>query len=69
MRASISRPPEPVVRAPDKRNFLHTEKSGQANFAQTLQAQDGAKAAFNLFAGVQTGIMVTGALNWPPRAK
>ncbi|VVO54750.1 hypothetical protein [Pseudomonas fluorescens] len=59
-------PPEPVVRAPDKRNFLHTEKSGQANFAQTLQAQDGAKAAFNLFAGVQTGIMVTGALNWAP---
>lgn len=59
-------PPEPVVRAPDKRNFLHTEKSGQANFAQTLQVQDGAKAAFNLFAGVQTGIMVTGALNWAP---
>ncbi|AMT89236.1 MULTISPECIES: hypothetical protein [Pseudomonas] len=60
-------PPEPVVRNPDKRSYARTEKSGQIKKApETLQIQDGAKAAFNLFAGLQTGIMVTGALNWAP---
>ncbi|RON61672.1 hypothetical protein BK669_19550 [Pseudomonas fluorescens] len=60
-------PPEPVVRNPDKRSYARTEKSGQIKRApETLQIQDGAKAAFNLFAGLQTGIMVTGALNWAP---
>jgi hypothetical protein len=60
-------PPEPVVRNPDKRSYARTEKSGQIERApETLQIQDGAKAAFNLFAGLQTGIMVTGALNWAP---
>ncbi|ANH98369.1 hypothetical protein A8L59_13435 [Pseudomonas koreensis] len=60
-------PPEPVVRNPDKRSYARTEKTDQIKKApETLQIQDGAKAAFNLFAGVQTGIMVTGALNWAP---
>ena len=60
-------PPEPVVRNPDKRSYARTEKSDQIKKApETLQIQDGAKAAFNLFAGMQTGIMVTGALNWAP---
>lgn len=60
-------PPEPVVRTPDKRNYVRTEKSAQVkDIAENLQIQDGAKAAFNLFAGMQTGIMVTGALNWAP---
>ncbi|MCF5071589.1 hypothetical protein GIW70_25830 [Pseudomonas syringae] len=60
-------PPEPVVRTGDKRNYVRTETSAQATTASgNLQIQDGAKAAFNLFAGLQTGIMVTGALNWAP---
>ena len=60
-------PPEPVVRNPDKRSYARTEKTDQIKKApETLQIQDGAKAAFNLFAGMQTGIMVTGALNWAP---
>ncbi|MEO4016979.1 hypothetical protein [Pseudomonas rossensis] len=60
-------PPEPVVRTGDKRDFVHTETSDQIKGVNTnLQVQNGGKAAFNLFAGLQSGIMVTGALNWAP---
>ena len=60
-------PPEPVVRTGDKRDFVHTETSNQIKGAPAkLQVQNGGKAAFNLFAGLQSGIMVTGALNWAP---
>lgn len=31
-----------------------------------MRVEDGAKAQFNLFAGVQAGILLTGALNWAP---
>jgi hypothetical protein len=35
-----------------------------------VQIENGAKAEFNLFAGVQAGILTTGALNWaPPKGK
>ncbi|PAU85951.1 hypothetical protein CK507_17510 [Pseudomonas sp. WN033] len=34
--------------------------------AANLHIQDGAQASFNLFAGVQAGILLTGALNWAP---
>ncbi|WXL24750.1 LysM domain-containing protein [Ectopseudomonas mendocina] len=34
-----------------------------------VQIEDGLKASFNLFAGVQAGVKVSGALNWaPPKA-
>lgn len=60
-------PPEPVVRTGDKRDFVHTETSGQSKAVPAkLQVQNGGKAAFNLFAGLQSGIMITGALNWAP---
>lgn len=60
-------PPEPVVRTGDKRDFAHTETSDQIKGVnKNLQVQNGGKAAFNLFAGLQSGIMVTGALNWAP---
>ncbi|SDP04133.1 hypothetical protein SAMN04489798_4542 [Pseudomonas arsenicoxydans] len=60
-------PPEPVVRTGDKRDFAQTQTSNQIKGAPTnLQVQNGGKAAFNLFAGLQSGIMVTGALNWAP---
>ncbi|WP_028620107.1 hypothetical protein [Pseudomonas sp. Ant30-3] len=60
-------PPEPVVRTGDKRDFAHTATSTQIKGAPAnLQIQQGGKAAFNLYAGLQSGIMVTGALNWAP---
>ncbi|MEW7855299.1 hypothetical protein AB2M95_05270 [Pseudomonas chlororaphis] len=31
-----------------------------------IAVEDGATAGFNLFAGVQAGILITGALNWAP---
>lgn len=34
--------------------------------AANIRVEDGAKAEFNLFAGVQAGILLTGALNWAP---
>lgn len=34
--------------------------------AAKVRVEDGAKAQFNLFAGVQAGILLTGALNWAP---
>jgi hypothetical protein len=34
--------------------------------AQRISIEKGAQAKFNLFAGVQAGIVVTGALNWAP---
>ncbi|QXH45625.1 hypothetical protein KSS93_22535 [Pseudomonas xanthosomatis] len=34
-----------------------------------VKIEDGAVASFNLFAGVQAGIKVTGALNWAPPAE
>ncbi|WP_448680968.1 hypothetical protein [Pseudomonas nicosulfuronedens] len=34
--------------------------------AANAQIENGAKAGFNLFAGVQAGILTTGALNWAP---
>jgi len=34
--------------------------------AAKVRVEDGAKAKFNLFAGVQAGILLTGALNWAP---
>ncbi|KJK09891.1 LysM peptidoglycan-binding domain-containing protein [Pseudomonas tussilaginis] len=48
----------------------HTQKSAAAltGVAANVQIDDGATAAFNLFAGVQAGIRLTGALNWAPPA-
>ncbi|WP_157687018.1 hypothetical protein [Pseudomonas alkylphenolica] len=46
----------------------HTQKSAPVltGKAANVQIDDGATAAFNLFAGVQAGIRLTGALNWAP---
>jgi len=50
---------------------VDTKSSGQvlSGRADKVQIEDGMKANFNLFAGVQAGIQLTGALNWaPPKA-
>lgn len=50
---------------------VDTKSSGQvlSGRAAKVQIEDGMKANFNLFAGVQAGIQLTGALNWaPPKA-
>lgn len=46
----------------------HTKRSAQHVNGRTAKVQidDGAKATFNLFAGVQAGVHLTGALNWSP---
>jgi hypothetical protein len=60
-------PPEPVVRTGDKRDFAHTKTTSPIKQVPSkLQVQNGGKASFNLFAGLQSGIMITGALNWAP---
>lgn len=47
---------------------VDTKSSGQvmSGRAANIQIEDGMKASFNLFAGVQAGIELTGALNWAP---
>lgn len=50
---------------------VDTKSSGQvmSGKAANVQIENGMKANFNLFAGVQAGIELTGALNWaPPKA-
>ncbi|KAF2395035.1 hypothetical protein FX983_03018 [Pseudomonas frederiksbergensis] len=50
---------------------VDTKSSGQvlSGRAANVQIENGMKANFNLFAGVQAGIELTGALNWaPPKA-
>ncbi|WP_242487967.1 hypothetical protein [Pseudomonas sp. TH31] len=50
---------------------VETKSSGQVmtGKAANVQIENGMKANFNLFAGVQAGIELTGALNWaPPKA-
>ncbi|MBV7515879.1 LysM peptidoglycan-binding domain-containing protein [Pseudomonas sp. PDM25] len=46
----------------------HTQKSAPvlSGKAANVQVKDGATADFNLFAGVQAGVRVSGALNWAP---
>ncbi len=55
---------------PGKANVSETDKSGRLTNANiggyTVEQKDMAKASFNLFAGVQAGIELTGALNWAP---
>jgi hypothetical protein len=45
-----------------------TVRSGQelTGDAAKVRVEDAGKAEFNLFAGVQAGILLTGALNWAP---
>ncbi|MCG8906949.1 hypothetical protein [Pseudomonas sp. DP-17] len=61
----------PGKRATRTRNTVSLEGLGRTQpvldgNARKVQINDGAKAELNLFAGVQAGILATGALNWSP---
>ena len=57
-------------RKPGPRAVSHSSEHESAPIvsgrAANLHVRDGAQASFNLFAGVQAGIELTGALNWAP---
>jgi hypothetical protein len=61
-------PIEPATRAPGTASTAGNARSGQVitGRAANAQIEDGLAASFNLFAGVQAGIKVSGALNWAP---
>ncbi|MGN7738437.1 hypothetical protein ACTJKT_00365 [Pseudomonas sp. 22526] len=58
---------ENAERPEAKRAIAVTQRSAmQDNPTSALKVEDGAKAEFSLFAGVQAGVLLTGALNWAP---
>lgn len=61
-------PIEPATRTPGTASTAGNARSGQVitGRAANAQIEDGLTASFNLFAGVQAGIKVSGALNWAP---
>lgn len=61
-------PIQPATRDPSLLGWAGNAKSNPMlhGRAANVQIEDGAKAEFNLFAGVQAGVMITGALNWAP---
>ncbi|SFW20227.1 hypothetical protein SAMN03159511_1334 [Pseudomonas sp. NFACC19-2] len=61
-------PVEPAEREANSTSAAGNARTGQVVTGQGAKAQieDGASASFNLFAGVQVGIKLTGALNWAP---
>lgn len=65
--ASLS-PIEPASRSPGTASTAGNARSGQqvTGRAAKVKVEDGLVASFNLFAGVQAGIKVSGALNWAP---
>ncbi len=57
------------AKRPETTNAVATTTRSEpvlAGDAAKVRVEDGAKAQFNLFAGVQAGILLTGALNWAP---
>ena len=63
--------PDLVYKSKGDMTKVETKSSGQVmtGKAANVQIENGMKANFNLFAGVQAGIELTGALNWaPPKA-
>ncbi|MEW6463031.1 MAG: hypothetical protein AB1459_18070 [Pseudomonadota bacterium] len=61
-------PVEPAEREANSASAAGNARTGQVVTGQGAKAQieDGASASFNLFAGVQVGLKLTGALNWAP---
>ncbi|WP_022962849.1 LysM peptidoglycan-binding domain-containing protein [Halopseudomonas pelagia] len=47
-------------------NSTHRSAPLVSGRAAGLEVREGAQASFNLFAGVQAGVQLTGALNWAP---
>lgn len=65
-------PIEPALRTPGTVSTADNASSHEVigGAAAKVKIENGAQASFNLFAGVQAGIITTGALNWaPPRAQ
>lgn len=65
-------PIEPASRTPATVSTSDSASSHpvMGGAAAKVKIENGAQAGFNLFAGVQAGIITTGALNWaPPRAQ
>lgn len=60
-RPGAASPPRTVSHSSTHNSALITTGRGPS-----VNVQDGAQASFNLFAGVQAGILLTGALNWAP---
>ena len=60
-RPSAGSPPRTV-----SHNSTHTSAPVTTGRGPSVNVQDGVQASFNLFAGVQAGILLTGALNWAP---
>lgn len=61
-------PIQPATRTPGTANVAvnASSKPMTTGRGSKVKIEDGAKAGFNLFAGVQAGILATGALNWAP---
>ncbi|WP_447749386.1 hypothetical protein [Pseudomonas nicosulfuronedens] len=61
-------PIQPATRDPSLAGWVGNSTSNPVlqGRAANARIEDGAKAEFNLFAGVQAGILTTGALNWAP---
>lgn len=59
---------QPATRKTVSHSSEHRSTPVATGRAAGLTVQDGAQARFNLFAGVQAGILLTGALNWAPPA-
>ncbi|QXH50207.1 hypothetical protein KSS94_19970 [Pseudomonas fakonensis] len=62
---------QPAEREGNTATRVDNAQSGQlvTGKGANVKIEDGAVASFNLFAGVQAGIKVTGALNWAPPAQ
>ena len=69
MQGGLNLPEITDAKRPDTTNAtaatVRSEPVLEGNAAK-VRVEDGAKAQFNLFAGVQAGILLTGALNWAP---
>lgn len=61
-------PSQPAARKPGTLNSTHVSQPQLAGRTGDMRVDDGLKGQFNLFAGVQAGIKLTGALNWAPPA-
>lgn len=65
-------PIEPAIRTPGTVSTADNASSHEVigGAAAKVKIENGAQASFNLFAGVQAGILATAALNWaPPKAQ
>lgn len=60
-------PSQPGTRTPGTVNSTHVSQPVSSG-SGGMRVDDGVKAQFNVFAGVQAGIKITGAVNWAPPA-